>query len=466
MDKRGLKAALWLTYLCVGIVMLYWVLSKLGGPWRHIALLAVFSAGVLLLIEAALLHGWIMELLGQLHELHDEIIRLEKEQPSEPPRRETERNNLERFRRILLRRRNWFLRVGASLALTCAGFSSLLCCPSFRPPGSPQSTVQFSDQVEKALVTYLANSSKVSVAGPPGNVEVRLDPGLEAALQKLATAGSPRWGILVLIAVTLGVLIGVIVWSLRKKPEAAPLTVAIATLAAVSAVLEKLVGTGQILPLDNVPWPAAIVAVTLLIVGIVLLFEGWRCLSSLRGSEVPGSFERQCPLGAAFLVFGFSAALLALLPPLLLHGKAVPPKPCPQPTTQGPTNSKKIEVFSLSRIDGLGDGRRPQDKNVGREKIQLLTADLGKNNAQAGDILLLLGSADCVATKPKNEGGLWANNEELAKARANWVKDDLQGLAAVNGIRIEPFALPQHAGCGLARNVRAVFPFLIHGEGN
>jgi len=234
------------------------------------------------------------------------------------------------------------------------------------------------------------------------------------------------------------------------------LTVAIATLTAVSAAIAKFVGKGQIPQFGHVPWPVVAVSLALLITGIAFLFSGWRRLA-------PGRVD-DAPLGAALLVFGFSAALLALVPPLLFPGGA-PPTPCPQ-CPKGAMGAEKIGVFSLSGIGNLGNGRKPEDKIISGEKIQLLLSDLNKRNAQAGDFLLLFGSADCLATTPKSKGGLWNSNEELADARANWVKDGLQGQTAVKDVKIEPHPLPQHVRCGRAENVRAVYPLLIHAEGN
>jgi len=42
--------------LSIGIVALSWLLAKLGSPYQFLALVGIVSAGVLLLIEAAILH--------------------------------------------------------------------------------------------------------------------------------------------------------------------------------------------------------------------------------------------------------------------------------------------------------------------------------------------------------------------------------------------------------------------------
>ena len=465
MNRRGWYAVVWVAYLSIIIVVLSWLFSKLG-PWqRHLGLMGITSAGVLLLIEAALLHGWTRDLQRQLQ--HDESLPPEKTQPGDTSDREKKRNDLDARRRNLLWWRNWFLRVGASLILTSAGFISSWFCP---PPcaQNPQGTVQFSGPLEKALIDYLASAPKTHEAGPPPSSVVRLDPGLEVALwQHLrnpgppAPTGIPRWGILTLIALTLVVLIGVVWWSLSQKPEATPLTVAIATLTAVSGIIEKWGGNAEISTFSHLPWFVVVLSLTLLIVGAALLFEGWRYFSLLRRDR--DFIEQGSLLGAALLVFGLSAISLALVPALLLHAKPVAPNPHPQ-CPQGAMAAQKVEVFSVKGIDGLGD--RPEDKNITREKLQQLTDDLGTKNAKARDILLLLGSADCVATKPQDKGGIWKDNAELANARATWVRDSLHDQPAVKDMKIETLALPEHARCGPSRNVRAVYSFLIHAEDN
>ena len=51
-----------------------------------------------------------------------------------------------------------------------------------------------------------------------------------------------------------------------------------------------------------------------------------------------------------------------------------------------------------------------------------------------------------------------------AGARADWVSKGLKDQPAAHGITIKPLPLPQHARCGKAPNLRAVYPFLFHAE--
>ena len=230
-----------------------------------------------------------------------------------------------------------------------------------------------------------------------------------------------------------------------------------------STAIEKFAGKGQIPPVGTVPLLVIIVASALILVGVALFGAGLRWFFSLRPESHPDAIRNGSLLGAALLVFGFSATLLALVPPLVFRADVASPRPCPKCPMVEAMKAEKIEAFPLDEIDDLGDGSRPEDKVIEPRKLQKLKGDLREKSAKAGDILLLLGSADCVATK---KGGLWRNNEDLAKARADWVNHSLGGQEEVKDIKIKSLPLPQHARCGPARNVRAVFPFLIHPENN
>lgn len=490
MNRHGWIAAQWIAGLTAGVVALSWGVNKLGTQ-RHLVLVGIFSAAALLLAETAVLYRRTKRLRERLEELDRKISSLEKEGPTAADQLKQERNDLEGQRGSLKVWRIRFLRAGAVLLLTSLGFiQSLFCCPS-PSPSDGSSATQISEQVTKTVLDCLAGLLKPPPAppqaGPPSTATARLDPGLEAALRQhlQATpppAAVPRGVILALIALAVAVAIAAVWLAVSKKPEATPLTIAIGTLTATSAAIEKLIGKGPIPPVANIPWWVFAMAFLLLGVGIVLVLAGaWRLFKLLardhglvgtpgvvldpevaKGKEV----ARGSLLGAALLVFGFSVILLALVPPLLLHGEAVNSQACPKCPTQEPLKAPKIAVIPLGSIDALGDGRRPEDKIIGLQKIERVTSDLQRNKAQPGDILLLLGSADCIATKPKSMGGLWNDNAELANARAQWVNDGLQGQDAAKGLKIENLPLPQHARCGLARNVRAVYPFLIRGEGN
>ncbi len=377
------------------------------------------------------------------------------------------RTELGQFHRYLLRSFSLGL-CGAALILALAVFSVNKHPASdnraTNAPVSVEGTLRLGPLLEQALIERLrARDGK----GDPAT----LDPKLEAALwqhlaQKSDTGtGTSPWVVVVLVLLTIG-LIAIVWWSLADKPEATPLTLAIATLTAVSAAVERLAPKGGIPQTSEIPGLVETLMALFALVGLALLVRGLRLFFSITVLDDSDSAKSKSLIGASLLVFGFSAALAALIPAILFHREVVATKslPCPKCPDLGVIGAPNVAVLPLTAVDGLGDGRGKEGKAVDPSKILQVTQDLKNDKAKAGDILLLLGSADCIPTKPKEMGGLWKDNAELADARANWVNLGLDGQAAVNSVKIKTLPLPQHARCGLARNLRAVYPFLIHAE--
>jgi len=442
MRERWWTAALRVALLGIGVVALSWPLAKFESTRQTLALAGIFSAGVLLLIEAAILHRRIREPGGE--EDPNFYYWLEVSRPTA----------------------NWFWRVGTSLLLASSfGFISLLFHPSLRPTEHSQITVRFTDEIEKALTTHPA-----PYAGPAAtDGTLKLDPGLQAAMleyfrKPAVSNGGMPWWVLILIIVAAAALV---LWAIKREPEATPLAAAIAAITATASVIEELVKGRPVLPLGNVPWPAVLVSLGLVALGIYLIWYGSRYLLHLIKNNGAVSIKNGTLLGTAVSIFGFSAVLLAVLPPLLFHSEPTLPKPvaCPQCASSASImDAEKISALSLTSVNNLGDGRRPEDEAVDPTEIHQLTEDLHNKGARDDDILLLLGSADCIPTRPKKNGGRWDSNEELAGARADWVSKGLKDQPAAHGITIKPLPLPQHARCGKAPNLRAVYPFLFHAE--
>ena len=309
--------------------------------------------------------------------------------------------------------------------------------PGSKPPKpeSSQVTVRFGDPIEKAIVDRLRNSGTSPVPGTTAPPNSRTP-----------------WIILLIIGVLAA---AALIWRVAEHaPEATPLTVALTVFGGATGLLAKLAAEKPLLPL-HLRWWLCIAFAVFLVAGLFLL---WLALQRLTDSQ-RGLF------GSALLVFGFSAILLALVPPMLFHAEATAQDKHPHPQWPPPAvPSPEIEVLPLTSVNNLGD--RESHKNIAPQQIQMVIADAIKNEARKGDILLLLGSADCIPTRPKSAGGLWKDNEELAGARADWVKSDLQGDSALSGISIESRPLPQHLRCGKTSDVRAVYPFLIHAKEN
>lgn len=90
------------------------------------------------------------------------------------------------------------------------------------------------------------------------------------------------------------------------------------------------------------------------------------------------------------------------------------------------------------------------------QEVENLKGALRKVPFQEGDMLVLLGSADC--TPMKKQAG--RDNKALALQRATKVKDLIQDL----GLNTWTIALDQHDGCKGQPDIREVFPYLIRAE--
>jgi hypothetical protein len=81
-----------------------------------------------------------------------------------------------------------------------------------------------------------------------------------------------------------------------------------------------------------------------------------------------------------------------------------------------------------------------------------------------GDILLLVGSADCTSYRTGKGAGENKNetNTLLATERADKIEGELNEDAQKYGVEIRKKPLPQYNRCAEAGDLRAMFPFLIH----
>ena len=89
--------------------------------------------------------------------------------------------------------------------------------------------------------------------------------------------------------------------------------------------------------------------------------------------------------------------------------------------------------------------------------IASLASSATAQGARSGDVLILLGSADCRAIHAPGD-----SNEMLAKRRADAVRNLLLPRNLLDPESIRTQSLLQHEKCRQSGDLRAVFPVLIH----
>jgi heme/copper-type cytochrome/quinol oxidase subunit 2 len=110
-----------------------------------------------------------------------------------------------------------------------------------------------------------------------------------------------------------------------------------------------------------------------------------------------------------------------------------------------------------------GFPRREDDPTkIPKSRADLLTWKTNMSNALAkpGDLLLLLGSADCTSIQKSKD----MTNKDLARNRAENVRRMLIKTGPLTDKEIQAESLYQHQNCRESEDMRAVFPVLIHME--
>jgi len=368
---------------------------------------------------------------------------------------------------------HWLFSSGLIGAAILFGLALIAGAPTHAESGSTkqccEAIAKFSNQLEKALIGRISSGSAPPNGTPP-STDVKLDPQLQQALwqhvQKPAPATS--WTPWILLAVV-GVLAAgaLIAFVSTKKPEVSTLSVAVTIFGTVTAFVVKLAAQKPHMPSGQVPFWIIAVSLTATGVGALLIVDGLFQLRKDRMTDLAAptasteeerkertrrSFE-----AASLLVYGFSALLVALVPAMVFNGDDVGKKPCLDCSHSAVMPPGELSVSKLSSMTSLGDG----DEIVDSARIQALISNASSMGMKSGDILLLLGSADCRAVK---KGGRWPNNEALAAARANSAMQGLDSRPELSGVRVQAKPLPQHIGCAPSPDVRAVYPFLIQSK--
>jgi hypothetical protein len=95
-----------------------------------------------------------------------------------------------------------------------------------------------------------------------------------------------------------------------------------------------------------------------------------------------------------------------------------------------------------------------------RADLRTWKTNVSNAAAQPGDLLLLLGSADCTAIQRSKD----MTNAKLASNRAENVRRMLLDTGPLTDKDVRAESLYQHQNCRESEDMRAVFPVLIHME--
>ena len=117
--------------------------------------------------------------------------------------------------------------------------------------------------------------------------------------------------------------------------------------------------------------------------------------------------------------------------------------------------STKVTAMMLPSITDFS----PYSSAVPNQETTIagLASSAAEKGARSGDVLILLGSADCQAIHAPGD-----SNTSLAERRANAVRNLLLPRNLLNPTSIRVELLHQQEKCTESGDLRAVFPILIH----
>jgi hypothetical protein len=295
-----------------------------------------------------------------------------------------------------------------------------------------ETTLHLSAELEDALTRFLKNGSSA-----PG--DSLFSGGRGVALFFLLAGGA-----------------GLIAWAIRRRPAIAAPLGATGLAAAVIKNPEHLsrLGWGDFL----------FVLIIFSVVTAVLLFlsgvEFWRHLSPRdeEGVESDGKHrtEKKAVESPLNIVFSLAVLLWAVII-ACYHAEPA--------TGQGPPANAPRLIPHATLLESPLSGFPPREddpKKIPNSRADLTTWKTNVSNAAAkpGDLLLLLGSADCTAIQKSKD----MTNKELARNRAENVRRMLVESGRLADKDVQAESLYQHQNCRESGDMRAVFPVLIHME--
>ena len=358
--------------------------------------------------------------------------------------------------------------LGVSLLLASA-FGLVLAVHS-KPAtstGYNQTSIHLSDRTENHLPT----DGKTSAPGS-NETTIGFHHDLEQALSDyLKKPPSPDHGISWPLAVLIGVVAVVVGWIVTHRPSAAPVVGA-------GGVAEEVVRKLDLSRSDGNPsWVLIylffLVGTSLLAAGVVQVYcrckadEGSIATGSTKGTLDEKGIKKLWKRIKAFfkgrpeassegslLTVGFSVLVLAWAMLLVAERPQVSPLRPSHYTSQivaGPPSPSQLVPapdFPLSSVEFAKGSGTVTD-------IRELKTNLS-GKVETGDMLLLIGSADCAPIKKPLDNYIVASNRASEVLKA--LKKEHQGL------EIQTIVLPQYSDCKETPSLRAVFPYLIRSK--
>jgi hypothetical protein len=294
------------------------------------------------------------------------------------------------------------------------------------------STVHFDPQIQKALLDFLQKAASGSTVTSP--------------------ALSFSWPIWLVFALLAAIAVGILILVFRKHPEAAP-PLGAAGLA--GAVIAK---TSQFSRFDQQQGWALLVLALFGTVTLALATWFFHEIRQEPASAIGKDDPRLKSFASLWLTL-FSVFVLLWVLVLVCFQPAkenVGGAKIPPPLTELKVDDKLPAVagFVFDEKDALLP--KALRGEMPKEVQQNLIAKITEDKPAKGDVLLLIGSADCL-TAHSYPGG----NKGLAKDRAEWVAGKLRPETDALGLKLQTQPLETHEACRQADGMRAVYPILI-----
>lgn len=294
----------------------------------------------------------------------------------------------------------------------------------------------------------------------PSQTTLRIAPELEKALQQFLekqqdSRGSPfPWGVAGVVVVILIAAAIIVAGRVAKEHPATAAPLGAAGLAA-AAIKEA----DHLSRLD--PSSFYFVLALFAAAGAFAVLFGWR--ETRRGSngavDATGTGEQKKHEGSSKLVESpmntlFSVAILLWAVMVVCYRVSAPPKVT---DTNPPVQKTSIQVTAIPLPPIKDFSAYSDDVPQPGKTIAGLASSAEGQGARTGDLLILLGSADCQAIHAPGD-----SNEKLAGRRANAVRDLLLPRNLMPQESILAKSLEQYNKCKESGDLRAVFPILIH----